>query len=66
MKLKFRKAHIVIAALNTVALAGALTLTLLGRSAAISQSYNYAAQRWKGESKDAAFSVKIRALKKAL
>lgn len=52
MKLKFRKAHIVIAALNTVALAGALTLTLLGRSAAISQSYNYAAQRWKGESKD--------------
>ena len=53
MKLKFRKAHIVIAALNAAALTGALTLTLMGNSAARSQSYNYAAQRWKGENKDA-------------
>jgi hypothetical protein len=52
MRSRFKTAHIVIAAVNAVAVAGALVLTAMGSSAARSQSYNYAAERWKGESKD--------------
>ena len=52
MRKKFKTVHIAVAAVNAAALAGALTLTLIGSSAAKSQSYNYAAQRWKGESKE--------------
>lgn len=52
MRSRFKTAHVVIAAVNAVAVAGALVLTAMGSSAARSQSYNYAAERWKGESKD--------------
>ena len=52
MRSKFKTAHIIAAAVNAVAVAGALVLTAMGSSAAKSQSYNYAAERWKGESKD--------------
>ncbi|MCR5600304.1 MAG: ABC transporter permease [Ruminococcus sp.] len=49
MKYKFKIAHIVIAAVNAAAIAGALTLTAFAGSAARSQSYNYAAERWKND-----------------
>jgi hypothetical protein len=52
MRSRFKTAHIIAAAVNAVAVAGALVLTAMGSSAAKSQSYNYAAERWKGESKD--------------
>lgn len=46
MKKKVRLRHIIIAAVNTAALAAALVLTAVGNSLAKSQRYNYAADRW--------------------
>ena len=50
MKKKFRPFHIVVAAVNAAAIAGALILTGAGNSMARSQRYNYAAERWQNGS----------------
>ncbi len=50
MRIRFKKRYIVIAALNAVSLIGTAVLTAVGGSMAGSQSYNYAAERWKGDS----------------
>lgn len=52
MKLKFRKRHVVIAAVNAAAIAGAAVLSIAGSSVASAQKYNYAYERWKGSGKD--------------
>lgn len=52
MRKKFSMIHIAAAAVNAAAITGALILTMICSSAAESQSCNYAAQRWKGESKE--------------
>lgn len=51
MKKRFRPVYAVIAAVNAAAVAGALILTAAGSSAARSQRYNYAHDRWKNGSK---------------
>ena len=51
MKKRFRPVHIVIAAVNTAAIAGALILTAIGSSAAKSQRYNYAHELWRNGTK---------------
>ena len=51
MKSKFKLRHKIIAAVNTAAVVGMIILTAVGSSAAKAQKYNYAAERWKNESK---------------
>lgn len=51
MRWKFKFRHILTAAVNAVALAGAAALTVAGSLTARSQSYNYAAERWKNSGK---------------
>ncbi|WP_028517909.1 ABC transporter permease [Ruminococcus flavefaciens] len=48
-KIKLR--HKIIAAVNAVAVAGAIILTAVGSSAAKAQRYNYASERWRNGSK---------------
>lgn len=50
MRSKFRLRHIIVAAVNAAAVVGAVVLTAAGSSAARSQGYNYAAQRWQSGS----------------
>lgn len=50
MRSKFRLGHIIAAAVNAAAVVGAVVLTAAGSSAARSQGYNYAAQRWQSSS----------------
>ena len=52
MKKRFRPVHIVAAAVNAAAVAGALILTVMGNGAARAQRYNYAYDLWKNGSKD--------------
>lgn len=52
MRSKIKLRHKIIAAINAAAVAGAIILTAVGSSAARAQRYNYAWERWKGESKD--------------
>ncbi|MBR6966990.1 MAG: ABC transporter permease [Ruminococcus sp.] len=47
MRWKFKLRHIVTAAVNAAAIAGAAVLTLAGSITARSQGYNFAAERWK-------------------
>lgn len=51
MRFRIRIAHAVIAAVNAAALIGAAVITAAGSSMARAQSYNYAAEVWKGSSK---------------
>ena len=51
MKSKFKLRHKIIAAVNAAAVVGAIILTAVGSSTARAQKYNYAAERWKNESK---------------
>lgn len=51
MRPVFKKRHIAAATVNAIALAGALILTAVGSSAAKSQNYNYAADRWNSTGK---------------
>lgn len=50
MKWKIRPIAAAVAAANALAIAGAAALTVIGSAAAGSQSYNAAAERWRGES----------------
>ena len=49
MKIKIKKRHIILAAVNVLCLAGFLTLILIGSAQGKSQTYNYACRRWAGE-----------------
>ena len=51
MRPVFKKRHIIAAAVNAAAVAGALILTAAGSAAAKSQNYNYAADRWNSTGK---------------
>ena len=51
MRPLFRKLCIAVAAVNAAAVAGAVILTAVGNSAARSQGYNYAADRWRNGGK---------------
>ena len=51
MRAEFKKWQIVTAAVNAAAIVGALVLTAVGASAAKSQSYNNAADRWRNGTK---------------
>ncbi|MBQ3885644.1 MAG: ABC transporter permease [Ruminococcus sp.] len=55
MRYKIKKRYIIIAAVNAAALLSAGGLTMRGNALAKSQYYNYAAERWKGDS-DESFS----------
>lgn len=49
MRIKIKKRHIIITAVNLLCLAGFLTLSLIGSAQGKSQTYNSACQRWGGE-----------------
>lgn len=51
MRSKFKLRHKIIAAVNAAAVVGMIILTAVGSSAANAQKYNYAAERWKNDSK---------------
>lgn len=50
--MKFKIKHAVITAVNAVAVTAVCILTIVGNSMAKSQQYNYAADRWKNNSKE--------------
>ena len=50
--MKFKIKHAVITAVNAVTLTAICILTIIGNSMAKSQQYNYAANRWKNDSKE--------------
>lgn len=52
MKFKINKKAAVLAAVNILSMAGFLTFSLIGSSAAKSQGYNYAAERWQNDDSD--------------
>ncbi len=52
MKFRLKKRYMIIAAINAAAILGAAVLTVVGVALAESQTYNYAAEKWQGESDD--------------
>lgn len=57
MKFRLKKLHIAIAAANALAIGGAVILTAAGSSLARSQTCNYAAERWQGDSEESCTQI---------
>lgn len=57
MKFRLKKLHTAIAAANVLAIIGAVILSVAGSSLAESQTYNYAAERWQGDSEESCTQI---------